>query len=95
MISADLNRQAIATGAAYRASLAVSAATVWRRDLPALFQELAGLLHQVVRFDHLTLFLHDAARSAPRAAPAPPGQRFPRGASDLLPSSSRFALSAT
>jgi hypothetical protein len=68
MSSADLNRQATATGAAYRALLAVSVATVWRRDLPALFHELAGLLHQVVRFDHLTLFVHYAARSAPRAA---------------------------
>jgi hypothetical protein len=95
MSSADLNRQATATGAAYRALLAVSVATVWQRDLPALFHELAGLLHQVVRFDHLTLFLHDAARSAPRAAPAPPGRRSPRGASGLLPSLSRFALSAT
>jgi hypothetical protein len=37
--------------------LAVSGAIVLRRDLPALFHEQAALLHQVVRFDYLTLFL--------------------------------------
>jgi hypothetical protein len=75
--------------------LAVSEAIVSHRDLPARFYELAGLLHQVVRFDYLTLFLHDAARSAPRAAPARPGRRFPRGASRRFTSSSHSALSAT
>ena len=68
MTSAHHDGQATATGDAYRALLAVSVATVSHRDLPALFHELAGLLHQGVRFDSLTLFLHDAERSAPRAA---------------------------
>jgi len=62
MTSAHLDGKATATDDAYRALLAVSGATVSHHDLPSLFHELAGLLHQVVRFDHLTLFLHDAAR---------------------------------
>jgi len=44
----------------YRALLAVSEAIVSHRDLSALFHELAGRLHQVVRFDYLGLSLHDA-----------------------------------
>jgi hypothetical protein len=60
MTSAHRDLQATATGDAYRNLLAVSGAIVSHRDLPARFHELAGLLHQVVRFDHLTLFLHDA-----------------------------------
>ncbi len=35
-------------------------------DLPALFHELAGRLHQVVRFDYLALVLHEAATDAMR-----------------------------
>ena len=61
MTSAHLDGQATATGDAYRALLAVSAATVSHRDLPSLFHELAALLHQVVHVDSLALFLHDAA----------------------------------
>ena len=61
MTSAHLDGQATATGDAYRALLAVSEATVSHRDLPALFHELATLLHQVVRVDSLALFLHDDA----------------------------------
>jgi hypothetical protein len=95
MTNAHFERQATATGDAYRALVAVSAAIVSHRDLPKLFHEQAGLLPQGVCFDHLTLFPHDAASSAPMAAPAPPEQRFPRGASGLFPSSPRFALSAT
>jgi formate hydrogenlyase transcriptional activator len=44
----------------YRALLAVSEAIVSHRDVSALFHELAGRLHQVVRFDYLGLSLHDA-----------------------------------
>jgi formate hydrogenlyase transcriptional activator len=40
--------------------LAVSEAIVSHRDLSALFHELAGRLHPVVRFDYLALFLHEA-----------------------------------
>jgi hypothetical protein len=40
--------------------LAVREPIVLHRDLSALFQELAGGLHQVVRFDYLALLLHEA-----------------------------------
>jgi hypothetical protein len=51
-----------------RGLLAVSAATVSHRDLPALFHKLAILLHQVVRVDSLALFLHDDAGRTCRGA---------------------------
>jgi hypothetical protein len=41
--------------------LGVSEAIVSRRDLYELFRELAGRLHQVMRFDFLLLLLHEAA----------------------------------
>ena len=65
----------------HRALLAVSEAIVSHRDLAALFHELAGQLHPVVRFDYLALILHDAAGNAMRlhmlepAGPAPPPVR--------------------
>jgi formate hydrogenlyase transcriptional activator len=48
----------------YRALFAVSQAIVSHRDLSALFHELAGRLHEVVRFDYLALVLHDVASGA-------------------------------
>jgi formate hydrogenlyase transcriptional activator len=59
--------------------LAVSEAIVSHRDLPALFHEMAGRLHQVVRFDYLALVLHEAASNTMRlhvletCEPVPPG----------------------
>src|SRR5258708_16169797 len=50
----------------YQALLAVSEAIVSHRDLPAVFNELAGRLHQVVRFDYLGLALHEATRNCLR-----------------------------
>jgi len=50
----------------YRALLAVAEAIISHRDLPALFHDLAGRLHQVVRFDYLLLVLHDAEHNAMR-----------------------------
>src|SRR5260370_27052634 len=50
----------------YRALLAVSEAIVSHRDLSALFHELAGRLHLVVRFDYLALSLHDATSNTMR-----------------------------
>src|SRR2546426_3931852 len=50
----------------YRALLAVTEAIVSHRDLQALFHDLAGRLHQVVRFDYLLLVLHDAAHDTMR-----------------------------
>ena len=58
--------QAAATGDRYRALLAVAEAIVTHRDLPALFHELAARLRQVVRFDFLTLVLHEAATNTMR-----------------------------
>src|SRR6201998_2346646 len=52
---------ALSTERRHRTLLAVSEAIVSHRDLPALFHELAGRLHQVVRFDYLGLLLYDAA----------------------------------
>jgi formate hydrogenlyase transcriptional activator len=71
----------------YRALLAVSQAIVSHRDLHELFHELAGRLHQVVRFDHLLLVLHDEAANLMRRhvletcdpAPVPLPESMPVG----------------
>jgi formate hydrogenlyase transcriptional activator len=63
----------------YRTLLAVSQAIVSQRDLPELFHELADRLHQVARFDFLSLVLHEAASNTMRlhvlgtVEPVPPG----------------------
>ena len=78
MTRAHFDGQATATGDPYRALLAVSEAIVSHRDLSALFHELAGRLHQVVRFDYLALVLHEAATNTMRlhvletSEPVPP-----------------------
>jgi formate hydrogenlyase transcriptional activator len=66
MTSLRFDGQAAATGDRYRALLAVSEAIASHRDLPALFHELAGRLHPVVRFDYLALMLHEAASNTLR-----------------------------
>jgi formate hydrogenlyase transcriptional activator len=58
MVESD--RQATATEDRYLALLAVSEAIASCRDLPALFHQLASQLVQVVRFDALSLVLHEA-----------------------------------
>jgi formate hydrogenlyase transcriptional activator len=76
MTSAHWDGQAAATGDRYRALLAVSEAIATHRDLAALFHELAGQLHPVVRFDYLALLLHEAASNTLRLhvlePPGPP-----------------------
>jgi formate hydrogenlyase transcriptional activator len=63
----------------YRTLLAVTQAIVSHRDLPALCHDLAGRLHQVVRFDYLSLVLHEPATNTMRlhvleaCGPVPPG----------------------
>ena len=47
----------------YRALLEVSEAIAAHRELPALFHELAQRLPGIVRFDFLSLVLHDPARN--------------------------------
>jgi formate hydrogenlyase transcriptional activator len=49
------------SGQEYCALLEVAEVIVSHRDLPSLFQDLAGRLHQVVHFDSLALVLHDPA----------------------------------
>jgi formate hydrogenlyase transcriptional activator len=66
MTSAPSDGHATASGDQYRALLAVSEAIVSHRDLETLFHELGGRLQQVVRFDYLTLVLHEAATNTMR-----------------------------
>jgi formate hydrogenlyase transcriptional activator len=66
MASAPLDPQVPSTDQKYEALLAVSEAIVSQRDLSALFHELAGRLHQVVRFDYLGLALHEATSNTLR-----------------------------
>ncbi len=66
MTRSDFDRQAPPTEARLRALLAVSEAIVAHHDLPALFQDLAARLRDVVRFDHLAFVLHDAATDTMR-----------------------------
>src|SRR5262245_36559162 len=87
MTAAHADGPATASGEPYRALLAVSEAIVSHRDLSALFHELAGRLHHVVRFDYLGLLLYEAASNTLRLhvletsepAPYPPGSHFPIG----------------
>jgi formate hydrogenlyase transcriptional activator len=80
MAATHSDGQATPIGDQYRALLAVSEAIVAHRDLPELFHELAGLLQQVVRFDYLGLYLHEAAGDTLRLhvlEPAEPKQPSP------------------
>jgi formate hydrogenlyase transcriptional activator len=56
----------LATCQQYHTLLAVAEAVVAHRDLQTLLHDLAGMLHQVVRFDYLLVVLHDAAHNAMR-----------------------------
>src|ERR1700719_4733084 len=60
------NGQEMSSCERYRTLLAVSEAIVSHRDLHALFHDLAGRLHQVVRFDYLACVLHDATSNTMR-----------------------------
>jgi formate hydrogenlyase transcriptional activator len=67
----------------HQALLAVSAAIVAHRELGSLFHDLAGRLRQVVRFDYLTLVLHDAATDTMRMHVLEPPE--PNAAAIVLP----------
>src|SRR6266478_3530605 len=56
----ERNGLELSAGQQYQTLLAISTAIVSHRDLSALFHELAGRLHPVVRFDNLALLLHEA-----------------------------------
>src|SRR3954463_14400908 len=58
--------QGLSTCQQYRTLLAVAEAIISHRDLQALFHDLAGRLHRVVRFDYLLLVLHDDASDSMR-----------------------------
>src|SRR3989442_2500046 len=81
MTNADLDGQATAAADRYPALLAVSEAIASHRDLSALFHELAGRLHQVVRFDYLALLLYEAEGNILRLhVLEPPGPSLPSAA---------------
>jgi formate hydrogenlyase transcriptional activator len=61
MPSAQSDQQESTARDPYRAWFAVSDAIAAHRDLPGLFHELAGRLAQIVRFNALSLVLHDEA----------------------------------
>jgi formate hydrogenlyase transcriptional activator len=73
--------------AQHQALLEVAEAISQHRDLGELFHELAARLHGVVKFDYLSLILHDAARNVMRLhiletekiGKIRPGAEFPIG----------------
>jgi formate hydrogenlyase transcriptional activator len=69
----------------YRTLLAVSQAIVSQRELPALFRELADRLHQVARFDFLSLVLHEAASNTMRLHVLETAEAVPPGTVIVLP----------
>jgi formate hydrogenlyase transcriptional activator len=69
----------------YRALLAVSQAIVMHRDLRALFHDLADRLRLVVRFDYLSLVLHEAATDTMRLHVLETCESVPSGFSIVLP----------
>jgi formate hydrogenlyase transcriptional activator len=64
--SAQQGEQPTTTPEQYRALFAVSDAIASHRDLPSLFHELAGRLDRVLRFEALSLVLHDATTNEMR-----------------------------
>jgi formate hydrogenlyase transcriptional activator len=83
MTSAHYDGPTTAASDSYRALLGVSEVIVSHRDLSMLFHELAGRLHQVARFDYLTLVLHDAATNTMRRHVLEPPE--PTGTVMVLP----------
>jgi formate hydrogenlyase transcriptional activator len=69
----------------YRTLLAVSQAIVSHHELETLFHELAGRLHQVVRFDYLSLVLHEPATDTMRLHILEAGEPVPPGIVIVLP----------
>jgi formate hydrogenlyase transcriptional activator len=84
MPSVHLDGQATEHGDRYQGLLAVSEAIVLHHDLPALFHDLAGRLHEVVRFDWLALILYDAASQTFRThVLEPPEPDLPSSAANI------------
>jgi formate hydrogenlyase transcriptional activator len=81
----DLEQHDPSTRQQYQILLAVSQAIVSRRDLYALFHELAAHLHQVARFDFLSLVLHDATNNTMRMHVLETAEAMPSGTVLILP----------
>src|SRR5438105_14881415 len=62
----ERNGQELSACQQYQTLLAVSEAIVSHRDVATLFHDLAGRLHQMVRFDYLACVLHDATSNTMR-----------------------------
>lgn len=77
--------QPTASGESYQALLAVAQAIVSHRDLPGLLHELANQLHQVIRFDFLSLVLHEPANNTMRLHVLETVETIPPGTVILLP----------
>ena len=85
MPRAHSDSQAAVSYEPYLALLAVSEAIASHRDLPALFHELAGRLHHVVRFDFLALVLHEAVTNTMRLHVLGPSEPTPFLPAIVLP----------
>src|ERR1700757_4811118 len=92
MAAAHSDGQATGSCEPYRALLAVSEAIVSHRDLSALFHELAGRLHHVVRFDYLALVLHEAPGNALRVHVLEPAEPTLASAGGSVPVESPSGL---
>ena len=60
MNDCEAKNAALATCQQYQTLLAVAETIVAHRDLESLLHDLAGQLHEVVRFEHVVLVRHDA-----------------------------------
>lgn len=94
MPQAQVEQQGTVTSDQYEALFAVSDAIASHRDRDALLRELAARLRHVVRFEVLSLALHDAATNIMRRhilegiQPLPPPSDF---VFDLVDDPARFA----
>lgn len=84
MARADSDGKATSTGDPHRALLAVSEAIVAHRDLRALFHGLAARLQEVVRFDGVSLVLHEPADNTMRLHVFETSERVPPGTVIIL-----------
>lgn len=84
MTSVPFDGRETSTDDPHRALLAVSEAIVSHRELPVLFHELADLLQQVVRFDFVSLVLHEPADNTMRLHVFETKESVPTGAAIVL-----------
>jgi formate hydrogenlyase transcriptional activator len=82
---ADDRGEALSVHQQYRTLLGVTQAIVSHRDLSSLFHDLADRLHQVARFDYLSLVLHDAVTQTMRLHLLETSELVPPGFVIILP----------